>query len=248
MDSLTIDETGMVVFPEGPKAVKISSKSILEVMRKNIAVPEGVMLRAENIYVSIGSPVKKNKKDNGGDCIGKNKRELIFFCLHAAYADLDIIHSLKKLAFLVGLESDRAMTCNISRIINKYSINKTGYHMIQRFYSLNEYVKFFVETIHYDASILEHATYIIECIETANHKFDSPPDVAAMAIILYVNNNFMPKINNCSTISKKGKWPKVELYDALAEYIFETPDKINNFTDTYITNNKLIRKYKKLKK
>lgn len=227
--ALLMNEEGIIVNDDSSVS-RISNKTIAPYMR-SLLLPDNIKAKAENIYHILGSPVKKdNNKDESG--LGKSKRELIFCCIYFAYVELDIIHSPKYLASLVGISTDK-----LYKIIGKYSLNKTGYHPPQRYYSIYQHGVYLINEIKYNNGILTYVEQMSNEIEKIYSRYDDPTDLIAMAIILYINENFANNIIMSYNISiVNNSWNNSELFKELSKYVISNVKKITTVTDKYIKN------------
>jgi hypothetical protein len=235
--ALLMNEEGHVINDESTTS-RISNKTILPYMR-SLLIPDNIKAKAENIYHLLGSPVKKdNNKDESG--LGKSKRELIFCCIHFAYVELDIVHSPKYLASLVGIVTEKVgnkAPAKLYKIIGKYSLNKTGYHPPQRHYSIYQHGQYLIEEIKYNKAILTYVEQMSNEIERIHQKYDDSPDLIAMAIILYINGNFANNITMSYNISiVNNSWNNSQLFQELSKYVMSNGKKITTITDKYIKN------------
>jgi transcription initiation factor TFIIIB Brf1 subunit/transcription initiation factor TFIIB len=152
------------------RAQKTGTKSILPDMVK-LSISDKIKAEAEKIYVKMGQPTRKD--DNRG--------KLVFACLHFAYAEENEIHSVKELARIMEIDSNK-----ISKLIGRFAMSKIGYHPPQRFYSIGEYIRFLSEKINLDDHPLQMA---INIGSNLTNKYpiltENQTDLVAGAIIIY---------------------------------------------------------------
>ena len=152
------------------KAPKQGTKSILPDM-ESIPLGKEIKQEAEKIYIEMDRPTRKDK----------TRTEMVFACLHFAYAKMNILHSSKELALLVGVDPS-----NISQIVGKFSLSKVNYHFEQRFYGIGEYIHFLGKKIQLPNSTLNMAIEIGCSLEERVQKIEElQPDLIAGAIIIY---------------------------------------------------------------
>jgi hypothetical protein len=175
-----IDENGDIIeggeYSDRYRIPKISSKSILPDMLK-IELPEEIKSKAEEVYKSMGSPVRKDTE----------RKRMVFCCVLFAYAELDIIHSPRRLVDIIGIN-----LADFPRCINKYSMSKVNYHPPQRFYSVTDYIIFLGKNLNVDSNLIKFMTRCSAVMESREAVMDKPPDVLAAGIILYIVRTFDP--------------------------------------------------------
>ncbi len=149
---------------------KTGTKSILPDM-ETLPLDTEIKQEAERIYIEMNRPTRKDK----------TRLELVFACLHFAYAKRNQISSSKELANIVGIDPS-----NISKIIGKFSLSKVGYHFEQRFYEIKEYIKFFAGKINLPFRTLGMSIGIGSgLVEKHPDLEELQPDLVASAIIIY---------------------------------------------------------------
>nr|QBK91143.1 MAG: transcription initiation factor IIB [Pithovirus LCPAC202] len=146
------------------------TKSILPDMEV-LSLDTEIKQEAERIYIEMNRPTRKDK----------TRLELVFACLHFAYAKRNQINSSKELAVIVGINP-----ANISKIIGKFSLSKVGYHFDQRFYGIVEYIKFLSGKINLPFQTLSMSVGIgTSLVEKRPSLEELQPDLVASAIIIY---------------------------------------------------------------
>ncbi len=146
------------------------TKSILPDMEV-LSLDSEIKREAERIYIEMNRPTRKDK----------TRLELVFACLHFAYAKRNQINSSKELAIIVGIEPT-----NISKIIGKFSLSKVGYHFEQRFYGIVEYIEFFSKKINLSFQISSMSIDIGHSLVEKHPELEElQPDLVASAIIIY---------------------------------------------------------------
>nr|QBK90848.1 MAG: transcription initiation factor IIB [Pithovirus LCPAC201] len=149
---------------------KSGTKSILpdmEILPLDIEIKQ----EAERIYIEMNRPTRKDK----------TRLELVFACLHFAYAKRNQINSSKELATIIGIDSG-----NISKIIGKFSLSKVGYHFEQRFYRIVEYINFLAGKINLPFQTISMSAGIGSgLVEKHPDLEELQPDLVASAIIIY---------------------------------------------------------------
>lgn len=152
------------------KTIKNGTKSILPDM-ESLQLDDKIKQEAEKVYVEMGRPTRKDK----------TRLELVFACLHFAYAKWNQINSSKELANIVGINSN-----DIPKIIGKFSLSKVGYHFEQRFYSIPEYISFLSDKIQLS---YPSKTLSLEIgsglVKKRPNLIELQPDLVAGAIIIY---------------------------------------------------------------
>jgi hypothetical protein len=198
-----IDENGEIIeggYSEAHRNVRISTKSIMPDMVA-IAISDLIKSKAETVYHSMGSPVRKNE----------TRKIMVFCCIMFAYAELNIVCSPRELLRLVGLPD-----VTISTYVKQFSMNQIGYHPPQRFHTVAEHAAFLMEK-------MEVVQVIRELIMNLARKYqsileDQQPDLAAMALISYVYKKydpqnfltFMEKLTTYVVIPNKSSFRKME--------------------------------------
>ncbi len=159
---------------------KAGSKSILPDMN-NLPVDQDIKAEAEAIYHRMGAPTRK---DDG-------RKELVFSCLHFAYAELYRIHSPKELATILILDPSR-----ISKIVGKFSLSKVNYHPPQRFYIIEAYTIFLADKISLTHDLRELAINLAQLLPVKDPSLqDLQPDLVAGGIIVYTQRLFSTEDN-----------------------------------------------------
>ena len=157
---------------------------------KNLGFPQEIVVQADEIFSQMDSGLKR----------GTRRRQLIFFCVHAAYNTLRIPEDPSNLANMCGIT-----TSEISKAFSMCSPSKTKYKAPIVHWEPKDYLKFYykkileLNIINFNDKVLEEVESICSEVMGKNKelKDEKPQTVAAAVLVFYLG------LYGCGIDSKK---------------------------------------------
>lgn len=153
-------------------------------------LPDNVRIQAQEVARRLKLPIRR----------GKKRRQLLFYCLYSAYAELNIVQDPVTIAMMVGIERSQ-----IGRALSLFSEAQTGYAPPMHIASAVDFVPRYAEQMGLEAHIIGDLVSIAQAvIERDSELAESYPQKVAAAIVSYylsLNNLFSVSISNLTVLS-----------------------------------------------
>lgn len=153
-------------------------------------LPDNVRIQAQEVARRLKLPIRR----------GKKRRQLLFYCLYSAYAELNIVQDPVTIALMVGIERSQ-----IGRALSLFSEAQTGYAPPMHIASAVDFVPRYAEQMGLQAHIIGDLVSIAQAvIERDSELAESYPQKVAAAIVSYylsLNNLFSVSSSNLTLLS-----------------------------------------------
>ena len=200
----------LVDVPDGLKIVKLKVKKSIIQELQNIAIPQNVMLKANNIFISQNLSLRK----------GQKLPHLLFYCVYNAYRQLGEPKVPKKIATLVGLSPNE-----ISRALSMFNKINTGEQDLgeSNFSSFVNFIPCYCEDLGINMeTVLEIQKFGRELLEICPDLDEKFPQNISAAVILYWMTIHGVNIN------RKDFQAKVDLSDVTISNAFKLIKSVHN--------------------
>ena len=170
LDDVYIDLSNLEFSTDTYSCTKKYEKSILKDM-KDMAFPEEIKSRANQIYLEMNIPTKKKGK----------RKQLIYFCITSAYKEYNIPFIPNEIAARVGITLRMA-----SKSKSLYSSVITGYNVKGKRFNPIDYIPVLYPYIGIKEGHEETLKYITNIIINKDNRIlNSTPHIVTAGIILY---------------------------------------------------------------
>jgi len=162
----------------------------LKKLLQNAGFPQEIVIQADDIFSQMDSGLKR----------GTRMKQLMFFCVHAAYNTLRIPEDPANLANMCGIT-----TSEISKAFSMCSPSKTKYKAPIVNWKPKDYLKFYynkivdLDIISFHDNVLEEITSICSEVMSKNQELrdEKPQTVAAAVLVFYLS------LHGCAIDAKK---------------------------------------------
>jgi transcription initiation factor TFIIIB Brf1 subunit/transcription initiation factor TFIIB len=168
------DETALVVNNDNTSRRSSSNTGkTIEPELKLLDLTEDVKAEAARVFHAMGAPTKKDQ----------GRKKMIMACILIAMAQLDRVHSPKKIAALLNVDPKK-----ISKIMGEYAVSRTNYHWPQRIYTPRQHMTYILDQSQLPAYYRDEAYCLLSRCELKDQTFhnieEQQPDLYAVAVII----------------------------------------------------------------
>lgn len=152
-------------------------------------IPDNVRTQAQEVARRLKLPIRR----------GKKRRQLLFYCLYSAYAELNIVQDPVTIATMVGIERSQ-----IGRALSLFSEAQTGYAPPMHTASAVDFVPRYAEQIGLPTRTIGELVSIAQTVIEADSELaESYPQKVAAAIVSYylALNNIAISSANLTSLS-----------------------------------------------
>lgn len=168
------DETALVATDQsiGRRSSGNVGKTI-EPELKLLDLTEDIKAEAARVFHAMGAPTKKDQR----------RKEMIMACILIAMAQLNRVHSPKKIAQLLDIDSKK-----ISKIMCEYAVSRTNYHWPQRIYTPRQHMTYILNQSQLPSCYQNDAYNLLSRCEAKDQITktieEQQPDLYAVTIII----------------------------------------------------------------